>query len=290
MSNAIHREITPLREGDSLLVFDRKKVKFDFPIHFHPEYELNFIFNGTGAKRSVGDHFDNIYKLELVLIAPNLPHGWEQGDCISQSIHEITIQFPKDLFPQKLLDRNMMKPVRDLLNMSSRGVLFSEETIIRTTSKINSISEKRGLDSFLEFSSLLYYLALSPNKVLLSDITDLKEEFYNSEKLRKLHEFIQKNYTQKISIKQAAEFLSMSEVTFSRLVKNHTNYTFVEFLNDYRIGYSTRLLLESDLSIAEIAYQCGFNNISNYNRRFKKRKNCTPREYRNNFVGIKAIK
>jgi AraC-like DNA-binding protein len=272
-----------------MLVFDRYKSKFDFPIHFHPEYELNFILNGAGAKRSVGDHFDNISKLELVLTAPNLPHGWENGNCISQNIHEITIQFTKDIYSKSLLNRNMMKPIRDLLHKSSRGILFSEETIIRTSSRINSLSVKRGIDAFLELTSLLYFLAISPKQTLLSDIADLKENFYNSERLGILDEYIQQNYSQKINIKQAADHLNMTEVSFSRLVKKTTNYTFVEFLNDYRIGYSTRLLVEGDLSIAEIAYQCGFNNISNFNRRFKKRKNCTPKEYRKNFEGTKTI-
>lgn len=101
MYKDIHREITQLAPEDSFLVFDRIKDDFDFPIHFHPEYELNFIRNGEGVRRVAGDSLEEIREIELVLVGPNLVHGWELHNCKNKEIHEITIHFHNDLFDKK---------------------------------------------------------------------------------------------------------------------------------------------------------------------------------------------
>lgn len=144
----VQREITPLSQGDCLLVFDRLKSHFDFPVHFHPEYELNFIFNALDAERIVGDHKSNIQKNELVLIGPNVYHGWNNGKCKSEQIHEITIQFHRDLIHESLLVRNMMKPIKALLANSSRGILFPESTICRIAPQLQKLSQKKWDGSF----------------------------------------------------------------------------------------------------------------------------------------------
>jgi len=121
ITNNAHREITQLAPEDSFLVFDRIKSEFDFPIHFHPEYELNFIHNGKGVRRVVGDSLQEIDDLELVLVGPNLVHGWELHQCKNTNIHEITIQFHNDLFDDKLLSRRIFKPIKDMFNRSNHG-------------------------------------------------------------------------------------------------------------------------------------------------------------------------
>ena len=103
MYKNVHREITQLAPDDSFLVFDREKDDFEFPIHFHPEYELNFIYNGKGVRRVVGDSLEEIGEVELVLVGPNLVHCWELHNCTNKKIHEITIHFHNDLFDKKLL-------------------------------------------------------------------------------------------------------------------------------------------------------------------------------------------
>lgn len=125
--NKFHREITPLSKGDSFLVFDRVKDTFDFPIHYHPEFELNFILNGKGVRRIVGDHIEEIEEIELVLVGPNLYHGWEMNKCASKKIHEITIQFHNDLFDDALLSRRIMLPIKEMFNRSNHGILFSKK-------------------------------------------------------------------------------------------------------------------------------------------------------------------
>lgn len=287
----IQREITPLNENDCFLVFDREKYEFNFPIHFHPEYEINFIYNAKGAKRTIGDHIGEIDDYELVMIGPNIYHGWENHkNDRTKVIHEITIQFPRNLFDPEILDKNILKPIKELFKSSNQGILFSKETTKRVESRLNLISKKSGFDNFLEFQSLLYDLAISRNKKILSNMSfEEQNDFHNSQRIEKIYNYIKANYNQKIRVEDVASSINMTIVSFSRLIKQRTGKTFIEFVNELRLGYATRKLIETNESITEICFNCGFNNISNFNRIFKKKQNCTPSEFRVNFNGTKNI-
>jgi hypothetical protein len=165
------REIVPLASQDSFLVFDRVKDEFDFPIHYHPEFEINFILNGKGVKRVVGDNIEEIDDIELVLVGPNLYHGWEQHKCKNKDIHEITIQFHHDLFHEFLLSRRIMTPIKEMFNRSVHGILFSNQVAEILTPRLIKISKLDGMDYFLEIISILYDLANSRNQRLLSTFT-----------------------------------------------------------------------------------------------------------------------
>ncbi len=285
----IHREITPLSQEDSFLVFDRIKEDFDFPVHFHPEYELNFINNGKGVKRIVGDSIEDIEDIELVLVGPNLHHGWMTHNCENKSIHEITIQFDEHLFSDGLLLRRIMKPIKDMLDRSIHGILFSEKTAKDLSKRIFKVSRSDGMDYFLEMISILHDLANSRNQRLLSTYTVNRDSFENSDKIKTVYEYVQDNFSKKITLSEISEIVNMSNVSFNRFMKKRTGKTFVEYVNDVRIGYAAIWLIEKDNSISEIAFKCGFNNIANFNRVFKKLKNCTPSQFKNEFSGIKRI-
>jgi len=288
-SSNIQREITPLLPGDCLLVFDRVKSKFDFPIHFHPEFELNFIQNAIGAERIIGDHKSLINETELVLVGPNIYHGWNDGQRKSEQIHEITIQFHRDLIHESLLARNMMQPIRELLSNASRGISFSEKTTQLIAPQLQKLSQKKGMNAFIELISILHILSVSENQKFLCSTDMNTTDFANSNQIKKAFEYITQNYQEKIWINDVAQFLNITETTLSRLIKKRTGKSFVEFLNDYRIGFASRWLTETNQTIAEIAVRCGFYNISNFNRIFRKNKGCTPSEYRENFSGIKRV-
>lgn len=288
-TNNIQREITPLSQGDCLLVFDRVKSKFDFPVHFHPEYELNFIQHAAGAERIVGDHKSLINETELVLVGPNIYHGWNNGQCKSEQIHEITIQFHRDLIHDSLLARNMMKPIGELLSNASRGILFSEETTRLIAPQLLQLSQKDGMTAFIELITVLHILSLSENQKLLYSGDINTADFTNNDQLKKACEYIAQNYQEKILVNDVAQFLNITETTLSRLIKKRTGKSFVDFLNDYRVGFASRWLTETNQTIAEIAIRCGFYNISNFNRIFRKYKGCTPSQYRENFLGVKRV-
>ena len=145
-------------------------------------------------------------------------------------------------------------------------------------------------DCHLTFQSLLYDLAISKNqKKLISLSFKSQSDSFKSNKIEKIYNYIKSNYGNVIRIEDAASVVNMTVISFSRLIKQQTGKTFVEFLNELRLGFATRMLIETNNSISEICYSCGFNNISNFNRIFKKNKNCTPSEFRNNFTGTKTI-
>ncbi len=291
MNQQINREITPLKENDCFLIFDRVRTAFSFPIHFHPEFEINFIKNAKGAKRIIGDHIGEINSKELVMVGPNLYHGWENHkNSGSEPLHEITIQFPKELFSNDLIDRNLLNPIKELFHNAHRGILFSEETTAMIEPKIFALSQKRGFDSFLQFQSLLYDLAISRDQQLLTNMSFLRQnDFSNNDRIELIYSYIKDNYSKKIKLEDAASHVNMTIVSFSRLIKQRTGKSFVDFVNEIRLGYATRMLIESNKSIGEICFACGFNNISNFNRIFKKRQACTPSEFRTNFNGTKSV-
>lgn len=291
MKEIVNREITPLKESDSFLVFDRKKCGFTYPLHFHPEYELNFIRNAQGARRIVGDSIETINDYELTLIGPNLYHVWEDGDCEkTREVHEVTIQFMPDIFAPALLRKNIFRPISEMFLNTKRGILFSVETARQFEYQITSLSRKDGFVSFVELQSLLYNLSISRGQRLLANSSFQTEtNTYSDERIERLHKYIKENYNRKLMLKDAADLLNMSTISFTRLIKQRTGKSFVDFLNEIRLGYATRMLIDSDKSISEICFECGFNNISNFNRIFKKKQKQTPSLFRETFSGIRNV-
>jgi AraC-like DNA-binding protein len=281
---SIVREITPLTQSDCFTIFTRVKSEFDFPLHSHEELELNFITNAKGAKRVVGDHISVIDDMELVLVGSNLPHVWQTHNCKSQKIKEVTIQFHKDLFDEKLLRRNQLSFIRKMLEKSARGILFSRETIERIQPRLVILNQKQGFDSVLELFSILHDLSISRDMHTLSDATFSNAELsYNSRRIERSVEYMNQNFKKHITLSEVAKLANMTEVSFSRFFKSRTGITFMDSLLEMRLGHASRLLIDTTQSIAEVAYNCGFNNISNFNRLFKKKKGCTPKEFRENY-------
>ncbi|HEY4155792.1 MAG TPA: AraC family transcriptional regulator [Puia sp.] len=290
MKKNLLREITPLTQSDCFTLFSRVKSAFDFPLHYHEEFELNFIQNAKGAKRVVGDHMEEIDDLELVLVGPNLQHAWFTHRCKSPEIREITIQFHKDLFDERLLRRNQLSFIKSMFDKSSRGILFSRDTIQALAPRIAELNQKQGFDSVLELMSILHDLSISRNMRILSDLSFTTEQFtYNSRRVERTFEYLNKNFDKNITLAEVSKLANMSDVSFSRFFRQRTGNTFIDSLTEIRLGHASRLLIESTNSIAEVAYHCGFNNISNFNRIFKKKKGCTPREFRDSFSGTRIF-
>jgi AraC-like DNA-binding protein len=284
MNNNILREITPLTSSDCFTIFTRVKSAFDFPLHYHEELELNFIMNARGAKRVIGDHISEIDDHELVLVGSNLPHVWQTHKCKSNEIREITLQFHKDLFDEKFLRRNQMSFIRNMLERSARGILFSKETIQQITPRLAALSQKQGFDSVLELLSILHDLSVSRNMHTLSDATFSNAELsYNSRRIDSAFEYMNKNFQKTITLSDISKLVNMTEVSFSRFFKTRTGITFMDSLLELRLGHASRLLIDTTQSVSEVAYHCGFNNISNFNRLFKKKKGCTPKEFRESY-------
>ncbi|WP_291913523.1 AraC family transcriptional regulator [Chitinophaga sp. CB10] len=284
-----YKEITPLTEHDCFMIFIREKSTFNFPLHYHEEYELNFILNAAGAKRIVGDHVEEIDDMELVLVGPNVEHVWMDHHCKSKKITEVTIQFHAQLLDAKFLRRNQLSFIRSLFENASKGISFSRETVQSLKPRLLALPYKTGFDSVLELLSILHDLSISRNMRVLSSAPAESLNNYNSRRIEKAFEYMQQHFDKDIGLHELAKHVNMTPVSLSRFIKKRTGKTFIDSLNEIRIGHASRMLIDTTHSVSEICYQCGFMNLSNFNRIFKKKKGSTPSEFRRNFAGTRTF-
>lgn len=291
VSNEVLKEIIPITPYDCFTINKRIKSEFDFPLHYHEEFELNYISHAKGARRVIGDHVSEIDDLELVLVGSNLRHAWFNHNCTSERIVEVTIQFQKDFFEEKFLKRNQMFFLKSMLDQSSKGILFSKHTTLSLSKRIETLSNLTGFDSVLELMSILHDLSISRNYQTLSNSTfgtNGESYTYNSRRVEKALDYMNNNFGNQIGLGDVAKMANMSEVAFSRFFKQKTGTNFIDTLTDIRLGQAARMLIDTTHSITEIAYTCGFNNISNFNRIFKKKKGCTPKDFRTDYLVTKS--
>lgn len=288
MPQKIIREITPLTKSDFFTLFSRKKNNFDFPLHFHEEYELNLILHAEGAKRIVGDHIATIDGMELVFVGPNLYHGWFTHECKSEMIHEITIQFNNEVLNENFLNKNQSSRLKKLFEDSKKGVLFPPECILEVKDSILLLRETSGFTSVLAFMQIFHELSLSPYNTLCNEGFHEETPSANSRRIKLVFDFMNKNFASEVTLTDLAELINMHEVSLSRFIKKRTGKKFIDCLNEIRIGQACRMLIDTTQSISEIAYACGFNNASYFNRVFKKQKKSTPNDFRENYSDIRV--
>ena len=290
-SKVIH-EITPLMGKDVLYIAERRKKEFTYPIHNHKVFELNFVEHAPGVRRIVGDSNEVIGEYDLVLItSPDLEHVWEQGTCTSEDIHEITIHFEFDFSEDSLFSRNPFSSVRKMMQEARKGLSFPMDAILRVYQQLVSLcSVKDGFYAFQQFLTILYELSKCDGAHTLASSSFAKIEVSSdSRRVQKVKSFIEQNYKKEIRLTTLADIAGMSPSAFSRFFKLHTGRNLSEYIIDQRLGYASRMLVDSTNSVAEISYACGFNNLSNFNRIFKKRKGCSPSEFRENYHKTRII-
>lgn len=290
--NRILHEITPLHDKDLFYIADRKKTEFSYPLHKHEVFELNFVENARGARRCIGDSDEEIEDLDLVLITgANLEHIWKQGNCNSKEIREITIHFNFDISDKSVLARTPFLPIREMLKRAQNGLAFPKETIEKVYPILTSLSQTvKSFDCVINFIRMLNELAICECARTLSTSSYAQvEEENSSRRVSKVKKYINAHYMEEIRLSALAELVGMSESAFSRFFKAHTGKKLSEYIIDIRLGYASRMLVEGSESIAEISYKSGFNNLSNFNRIFRKYKGCSPTEFKEHFKETLAI-
>ena len=288
----VFTEITRLSEKDCFYIVERHKTEFTYPLHQHKEFELNFIEHGKGVRRIVGDSVEEIGDYELVLIGgENLEHVWEQGRCRSKDIREITIQFSGDIFGDGILSKNQFASIRRMLRRADHGLSFSLSSIMKVYSVLDTIAaETERFVQFLKFMYVLYELSVSDDaRVLASSSFAHTERSTESRRVQKVKQYINNHYADPLRLSDLADIVGMSPVAFSRFFRQRTGRTLSDYIVDIRLGYAARMLVDSTKNISEICYECGFNNLSNFNRTFKAKRNCTPRDFREMFKKNKVI-
>lgn len=290
-SRVLH-EITPLMGKDSLYIAERRKKEFTYPIHNHEVFELNFVEHAPGVRRVVGDSNEVIGEYDLAIITgPDLEHVWEQNTCTSENIREITVHFYFDLGEDGFLAHNPFTSLRKMLLEARKGLAFPLDDIMRVYTLLDTLSSvKEGFYAVTQFMTILYELSKSRDMHTLASSSYAKVAVESdSRRVLKVKNYIAKNYTEEIRLNTLADIAGMSPSAFSRFFKSHTGRTLSEYIIEQRLGYASRMLVDTTNSVAEICYACGFNNLSNFNRIFKKKKNCSPTEFRENYHKTRII-
>ena len=293
MISSILTEIPPVSREECFAVFERHKTSFNFPIHVHSLFELNYIENAAGAQRIVGDHTSEIDDLELVLITgPTLEHAWVNHNCRSNDIYEITIQMSADLFEGGMFRKKQFRLIARMLERATHGIAFSRRTILSAKPLLDELlASTDTFNSMLIFLRLLHTLSLDGSSEVLShQMFSSGVTLYDSRRVKLVMEYLERHYSEHISLSTVAALVNMSPSSFSRFIKLRTGNNFIDCLNEIRVSAVARLLVDEPTnSVADIAYRCGFNNISNFNRIFKRMRGFTPQQFREQFVKKRII-
>ncbi len=284
----VYCEITPLTDRDLFIVLDNKQAKFDYPVHYHSDYELNIVMECSG-KRIVGDSIEHFDGLDVTLLGPRLPHAWRAESLDNTRV--ITLQFDREFINAFTLSKNVFQPIYDMLLRSANGISFRGKTAEAVKEKALQLCSERSFNSVLHFYDILNTLATSPleeqmyyNMISYDSSVIVRES--KSRRIETICQYIKDNYQKSITLDDIASLANMSTSAVSHFFKKRTNRTFSNYLSDVRIGTASRLLVETTRPINDIAFECGFDNISNFNRTFKRYKGESPREYRVNVLKV----
>lgn len=269
---------------NSSFIFHHEEKDFS-SWHNHPEFELVLITKGEG-KRLVGDSIDRFEKGDLVFLGSFLPHEWRcdkkyfepNGDFKGEGL---VIQFLPEFIGHDFFNIPENKNLNNFLNNSSQGCLLYGNTKKKISSKMKKMLKMDETSRLYCLFSIFKILSYTSEYRMLSTSAFVKP--YHSDNMvpiKNALEYIMLNFQNDININDLLEITNMSNTTFFKHFKRATQLSFKNYLIKLRIGYSCKLLADESLNITQIAYESGFENISNFNRRFKTIKDMTPREYR----------
>ena len=280
----ILKEITPLGKNDLFIANYWPDNQMDFPLHFHEDYELNLTLHVRG-KRILGNLVEDFTEKDLVITTPNVLHCYKRDDAFLNTRCEVVvIQFPKELPSWGIFDTDQLRDIRNMLCQPAPGLKFSEETAEAVRERLLRLPTVEGFEGVQLFLDILHELACADRtQVELIGVQSSDSSFPHSRRINRIVQFVEKNYNRKISLEDVGEQVGMSASSVSRFFKKRTRHNFWDYLNGFRIDRAAQMMIETEHTISEISYACGFNNISNFNRVFRERIGTTPSDYRNKF-------
>lgn len=276
------------------LSFKYKWIKIDsfkFNWHCHPEYELMLMHKSRG-KRFIGDNISFYEEGDLVFIGSNLPHTWYTPDDSSRNNikHEaILIQFPKNLAGINFADAPEFMAIHRLFSKAAQGIQFQGQIRNSVADKIIAMDSLKGIDRFIQLLTILDTLGKVKDEQMksLSSITFVQNlQPIQQSRIDRVCTYLNQYYKNDLRLETVAAIANMSPTAFCRFFKTSTGKSFIRYLNELRIGHACKLLIEGELTISEICFEVGFNNVSNFNRRFLELHVVSPKEYRKEFTAI----
>lgn len=250
--------------------------------HFHPEYEIHLIMATTG-KMFVGDHISSFTPGNLVILGPNLPHNWvsevPDGEAIAQ--RNLVLQFGQDFVTHCTESFPEWRQVDALLTAARRGVSFGPQTSAAIQPLFLELLNARGLRRIVLFMSMLEVLvAAVDGELLASPAYQADPTGFAATRINHALSYIGKNLSSELRESDLAQLAGQSVSAFSRYFRRHTGLPFVQYVNRMRINLACQLLMDAELSVTDICYKVGFNNLSNFNRQFLMAKGMAPSKFR----------
>jgi AraC-like DNA-binding protein len=273
---AILEDIKTNQGISSFHAFRYQVPYFQFKWHYHPEFELTYIVKGNGY-RIVGNSYEPYNDGDLVLLGSNLPHTWSgkaDGDVNSDAV---VIQFSSE-FISPFLELNESLLIKKMLESSLRGINFDPDE--QLVAKIIEITETNGVDRILKLISILDILSKKQIKLIAPNTFHNVVSKKSEVRINKVCLFIQNNFQNKIYLKEVADLIYLTESNFCKFFKKATGKTYSDYVNEIRVNEASRLLIQSDNTISQISFECGFETLSYFNRVFLNKKGTTPSVYR----------
>lgn len=263
-----------------------EQTHFETPFHFHDLCELNYIMESNG-KRIVGDNINNFSAGDLVLMSPNLPHIWYNDPAaLNRKSEELiakatVIYFSEDFLQSLTDDDNLIHQTNCFFKKARRGIKFTGKTLQEAGPKLRDIINKEGIFKIVEFLEVFNILINSEEYELLAS-TGYNHSYSkrDTDRLNKVYQYAIENFNEPITLSDVAAVANMTPPAFCNFFKKRTQKQFTHFMNELRVGHACKLLLEPDVSIAEVCYECGYQNLTNFNKFFKLIMKKTPSEYK----------
>ncbi len=269
---------------EAITVLNLQDKYFDPNWHFHPHYQIFTVIEGAGT-RFIGDNIQTFEQGDTVMIGPNLPHLWRSDKAyfdqeFPQKSHGIVVYFSESFLGNEFLENSEMQSIKRLFDHSTRGMVLTGNIQEATVVALKKIVIQKGFDRILTLLALLHQLSNSSDwQPICSSGYVNTYKITETERMQKVHEFVLKNFKEEISLSEVAEIVNMSTSAFCRYFKKRSNKTFLDFVNEIRIGNACKLLNEDQYTIGDIAFESGYNSISNFNSQFKRMMGCSPRVY-----------
>jgi AraC-like DNA-binding protein len=269
----------------SFIVFREKGDFFPAPWHYHAHFEFVLINKSTG-KRMVGDHIGYFEEDDLVFMGTMLPHVWVndpvyvQRKAVEQA-DALVLHFTEDFLGEEFMTIPEMDNLRKVLKLADRGMALRGKTRDEINKLIRKMPTMNGLQRLSSLFLIFDIMSTTTEYDLLASPRFVQNfHFECSDRFKKITGYIMQNFDKDISLAEIASVGSMGVTAFCNFFKEQFRVTFVEYLTTVRIGHACKLLSENDRNVVEVAYECGFNNLANFNRQFKKLKSMTPSDYR----------
>jgi len=281
-------EHLPKEKDNSFVVKFFDYNYYPTPWHYHPEYEIVMVTESTG-KRFIGDHISDFHPGNLAFLGPNIPHTYRNDEKYYEErsalrAKSIVIHFTESSMGNDFLELPEAKSLHKLFEDSLHGLDVYGETHDSISKKLYHIVKLSGLRRWLCLVDIL--MELSESKTL-SPITKTTHIGYNekeSKRLCSVFDWITNNFEKDIKLAEAAQIAQMNENAFSRFFSLRTRKTFSGFVQELRLQKAAKLLVENDMTITEVCYECGYNNVSNFNRQFLNHYQMNPMKYKKMFL------